>query len=184
MSDKKDKPMPNIMFRFMAWGFKWRDRYRNPAKKRLDRLGIKEGQTVLDFGCGIGSFSIPAARLVGERGKVYALDIHPLAIEAVEKKVRKEGLNNIEIIHSDRDTGLADESVDVILPYTVLHEVKDKQALLEELHRVLKPDGFLSAYEPHIKADKVLQIVEENGLFSLKEQDKGLLNFKKLESKA
>ena len=117
--------------------------------------------------------------MVGERGKVYALDIHPLAIEAVEKKARKKGLYNIITILSDRDTGLTDESVDVILLYDIIHMIGDKRALLEELHRVLKPDGFLSASDHHLKAAKTSEIVEETGLFSLRDQDKGLLNFKK-----
>jgi ubiquinone/menaquinone biosynthesis C-methylase UbiE len=178
MSEQKDKPMSDFMFRFMAWGFGWRDRHHNP-KKRLDGLGIKEGQTVLDFGCGPGSYTIPAAVIVGEKGKVYALDIHPLAIKAVEKKANKKGLTNIAAILSDRDTGLPDESVDVILLYDVFHEIKDKQALLKELHRVLKPDGFLSVDDHHFKADELVEAVKEYGLFSLREHDKKLLNFKK-----
>jgi ubiquinone/menaquinone biosynthesis C-methylase UbiE len=180
MSGQKDKPMPDISFKFMAWMLGvMRDRFQNPRAK-LERVGIREGQTVLDFGCGIGSFAIPAAQIVGERGKVYALDIHPLAIEAVEKKARKKKLTNITAILSDRDTGLPDERIDVILLYDTIHMIKDKQALLEELHRVLKPDGLLSVWAPHQpKVNKTVEIVQENGLFSLRDQDKKLLNFKK-----
>jgi ubiquinone/menaquinone biosynthesis C-methylase UbiE len=180
MSGQKDKPMPDIAFKFTAWMLGiMRDRFQNPRAK-LERVGIREGQTVLDFGCGIGSFAFPAAQIVGERGKAYALDIHPLAIEAVEKKAKKEKLTNITAILSDGDTGLPDESIDVILLYDTIHMIKAKQALLEELHRVLKPDGFLSVWAPHQpKVNKAVEIVQENGLFSLREQDKKLLSFKK-----
>ena len=180
MSGQKDEPMTDIAFKFMAWMLGgMRDRFQNPRAK-LERVGIREGQTVLDFGCGIGSFAIPAAQIVGERGKAYALDIHPLAIEAVEKKAKKEKLTNITAILSDGDTGLPDESIDVILLYDTIHMIKDKQMLLEELHRVLKPDGFLSVWAPHQpKVNKAVEIVQENGLFSLRDQDKKLLNFKK-----
>lgn len=178
MSEQKDKPMPNIYFRFMSFGYRWRDRYHDP-KKKLEKLGIREGQTVLDFGCGPGSYTIPAAQIVGEKGKVYALDIHPLAIESVSKRVEKERLGNIETILSDRDTGLPDESVDVVLLYDTIHHIRDKRALLKELHRVLKRDGFLSVSDHRLKGDKTLEVVEGNGLFSLREQDKGLFNFKK-----
>jgi ubiquinone/menaquinone biosynthesis C-methylase UbiE len=180
MSEQKEKPMSNIMFKFMVWGHKWEDRLHlyNP-KKRLDRLGIKEGQTVLDFGCGPGRYTITAAKIVGETGRVYALDIHPLAMKSVRKKVEKEGLSNIETILSDRDTGLADESVDVILLYDTLHEIHDKRALLEELHRVLKRDGLFSVDDHHLKGEKAIEVVEKDGLYSLRERDKGLLNFRK-----
>jgi ubiquinone/menaquinone biosynthesis C-methylase UbiE len=180
MSGQKDKPMPDIAFKFTAWMLGvMRDRFQNPRAK-LEKIGIGEGQAVLDFGCGPGSFAIPAAQIVGERGKVYALDIHPLAIEAVEKKAKKEKLTNITAILSDRDTGLPDESIDVILLYDTIHMIKDKQALLEELHRVLKPDGLLSVWAPHQpKVNKTVEIVQGNGLFSLRDQDKKLLNFKK-----
>lgn len=179
MSEQKDKPMPNIHFKLMAWMLGvMRDRFQNPRAK-LERVGIREGQSVLDFGCGIGSFAIPAAQIVGEKGKVYALDIHPLAVKAVEKKAKRKRLNNITTIFSDRDTGLPDESVDVILLYDTIHMIKDKRALLKELHRVLKPDGVLSVWTPHLKVNKTLEIVEKDGLFSLRERDKGLVNFKK-----
>lgn len=77
------------------------------------------------------------------------MDIHPLAVDAVEKRARKAGLANVWTIRTDRDIGLPDESVDVVLLYDTLHLVADKQALLRELHRVLKPGGFVSADHQH-----------------------------------
>ena len=109
MNEQKDKPMPDIGFRMMSFFFRIRDRFRDPGKL-LEKVDIKERQIVLDFGCGSASYVIPAARIVGGNGMVYALDIHPLAISAVEKKATKEGLTNIATIISDRDTGLPDES--------------------------------------------------------------------------
>lgn len=162
----------------MSFGLRIRDRFMNRTQI-LRKRGITEGQTVLDFGCGLGSFSIPAAKIVGDNGKVYALDIHPLAVEAITKKIRKEGLANIEVIHSDRDTSLADESVDVILLYGVLHDIKDKQTLLVELHRVLKPEGILSIMDPPWKIKEILGLVDESGLLSLKERHGRLLNLQK-----
>jgi ubiquinone/menaquinone biosynthesis C-methylase UbiE len=179
MSEPKEKPVPNIVFRFDLFSFRLRDWFKDPSKV-LERLGIREEQTVLDFGCGAGSYTIPAAVMVGEKGRVYALDTHPLAIESVTKRAKKEGLSNIKTILSDRDTGLADESVDVILLYDTIHIIKDKRALLEELHRVLKPDGLFSVDDHHLKVDKVIEMVQEKGLFSLREQDKETLNFKKV----
>jgi len=162
----------------MSFFFRIRDVFQNP-RKLLEKVDIKEGQTVLDFGCGSGSYVIPAARMVGERGIVYAVDIHPLAVKAVYKKAKKLGLTNVSTILSDRDTGLPDESVDVVLLYDTIQSITDKQALLKELHRVTKPNGLLSILVEHIKVEDVVEIAEKDGLFSLRDRHDKLLNFKR-----
>jgi ubiquinone/menaquinone biosynthesis C-methylase UbiE len=144
----------------------------------LQKSGVRGGQTVLDFGCGSGHFTIAAARMVGDNGKVYALDMHPLAIEAVEKKVAKEGLPNVGTILSDRDTGLPDESVDVVLLYRTFYLVRDKQGLLDELYRVLKPDCILSVVGGGV-AD-CLKAIEKDDRFLLAERGKRSLKFRKV----
>jgi len=178
VNEQKDKPKSNIDFRVTSLFFMIRDRFRKPGKQ-LGEVGIEEGQTVLDFGCGSGSYAVPAARMVGERGRVYALDIHPLAMRAVEKKARREGLANITTILSGRDTGLPDESIDVILLYDTIHQIGDKRALLEELHRVMRSNGLLSILVERMKVEDVLEIAERDGLFSLKDQHGMLLNFER-----
>jgi len=178
MNERKDKPKSDIDFKMMSLFFRIRDVFMNP-RKLLEKVDIKESQIVLDFGCGSGSYIIPAARMVGENGMVYALDIHPLAIRAVEKKANKEGLTNIRTILSGRDTGLPDESIDVVLLYDVIRSIKDKRALLKELHRVMKANGLLSILAEHIEVEDVLEIAEKDGLFCLRDQHGKLLNFEK-----
>ena len=154
-----------------------------PLKKPIERLvqaGLKPGQDVLEYGCGAGSFTIPAAQLVAGQGTVYALDVHPLAIKAVQKRARQENLTNIQMILSNRDTGLPDQSVNVVLLYDVLHLVKDKQAVLNELHRVLKPDGFLSADHEHTPRESFLQTMTQGALFSLEKENGKVFRFRKL----
>jgi ubiquinone/menaquinone biosynthesis C-methylase UbiE len=176
MNEQKDRPMPNIAFRFMSLSHGLLYWFINP-RKVLEKLSIKEGQTVLDFGCGPGGYTIPAARMVGEKGRIYALDIHPLAIKTVEKKAKKEGLTNITTILSDRDTGLPEESIDVILLYNTIHKVKNKRALLKELHRVMQLNGFLSIWDGHMKVEDVLEVVEKDGLFCLRRRHGKALYF-------
>ena len=175
VSEHRDKPKSDIDFRVTAFWFRVRDRFSDPVKQ-LQKVGIEEGQTVLDFGCGSGSYAIPAARMVGEKGKVYALDIHPLAVRAVENKARKERLINITTILSDRDTGLPDESVDVVLLFDTIRQIGDKRALLKELHRVMKLDGLLSILVEHMKVEDVLQVAEMDGMFRLRDRQGRLLN--------
>ena len=176
MEERRAKPMPDIAFKVMAFLIALHHRFIN-VREKLGKTGIKEGRTVLDFGCGPGHYAIAAARMVGEKGRIYALDIHPLAIRTVEKKANKEGLTNINTILSDRDTGLPDESVDVVLLYDTIHLIKDKRALIEELHRVMKANGILSIWAEHIKVEDVVEIAEKDGLFSLRDRDGKLLNF-------
>jgi ubiquinone/menaquinone biosynthesis C-methylase UbiE len=78
-------------------------------------VGIKPGFHVLDYGCGPGSYIIPTAELVGKSGKIYAPDIHPLAIQMVQSIASKNQLKNVETILSDCKTGLPDNSIDVVL---------------------------------------------------------------------
>ena len=77
-----DKPMPSIGFKLMSLMFKVRDFFR-PRLDVLKEAGIESGVCILDYGCGPGSYMVPLAKLVGPAGKIYALDIHPLAIKKV-----------------------------------------------------------------------------------------------------
>jgi ubiquinone/menaquinone biosynthesis C-methylase UbiE len=135
-------------------------------EKELAKLDIVTGQTVLDYGCGIGSFTLPLARLVGDGGRVYALDIEPSAVERVRKLAQREGITNIETILSDSDTGLPDRSVDLALFIGVLPHLQDAGPVLVELHRVLKPGGMLATRHCfRVSRQEVLRRISETGLF-------------------
>ncbi|MDP3878934.1 MAG: class I SAM-dependent methyltransferase [Dehalococcoidales bacterium] len=137
---------------------------------------VQEGQTLLDYGCGTGSFTVPAAKLIGSRGKVYALDYFPRQLEMVAEQSKKEGLTNMETILSSRETGLPDECVDVVWMCDVLHEIKERRAVLEELHRILKENGTLALYD----GMKERVLIYTNGLFSLAERDGKFFRFTKV----
>lgn len=160
-----------------------RDRIGFPVepKKEIRKLDLKGGQIILDYGCGIGSYTIPAAKLVGEKGKVYALDKQPSAIKTVQEKAKKEKLENIETILSNENINLPDESVDIVLLYGVLPSLKDPIRILKELYRILKPEGYLSTrYCFKMKRDKVLEIINSTNLYFLVEEKGHILNFKKI----
>lgn len=175
---ERTSPMPNMAFRGLSLVLRAREKFGNP-QKQLAKAGIAQGQRVLDYGCGIGSYAISAAQIVGGDGAVYALDIHPLAIETVERRARKENLANVVTIQSDRETGLPDESMDAVLLYDVLHMVPDKGALLRELHRVLKSGGFLSVMPNHMADDGFLQTMQDGNLFALQARNGEAYQFKK-----
>jgi len=137
---------------------------------------VNRGQTFMDFGCGTGSFTIPAAKIVGTGGKVYAVDYFDRQLQIVQKWSRKEGLTNIETILTDSNTGLPDECIDVIWLCDVLHEIAERRAVLEELHRILRAEGVLAIHDG--MKDEVLDYT--NGLFSLVGRDDKLLRFAKV----
>jgi ubiquinone/menaquinone biosynthesis C-methylase UbiE len=175
-ASSRQKPMSNAMFKIISLTAAVFYRFMN-LSRRLQKSGVRPGQTVLDFGCGSGHFTIAAARMVGDNGKVYGLDVHPLALEAVKRKAAEEGLSNVRTILSDRHTGLPDESVDVVLLYRTFHLVKDRQGLLDELHRVLKPDCVLSVVGGGVAG--CLNVIGKDYRFVLAERGIRFLNFRK-----
>ncbi len=124
-----DKPTSSIVFNLMSFSFKLRD-FLLPRENILQEAGIEPGFVVLDYGCGPGSYTFVAAGTVGESGKVYALDFHPLAIRRVKHIIAKRGLVNVATIYSDCGTGLPDQSIDVVLLYDVFHELSQPEQVL------------------------------------------------------
>ena len=173
-----DKPMSNFDFQFMSLGYKFRDFFL-PRMNILKEVGIKPGFHVLDYGCGPGSYIIPLAELVGESGKVYALDIHPLAIRKVQDIASKKQLSNVETILSDCQTGLPDNSLDAVLLYDAFHHLSDPDVVLKELHRVLKPDRILSFGDHHMKEKEIVAEVTNSGLFRLSRKGQRTYTFLK-----
>jgi ubiquinone/menaquinone biosynthesis C-methylase UbiE len=171
-----DKVESNLGFRFMALGYRFRD-LRLPRINILKEVGIKPGFHVLDYGCGPGSYIMPLAELVGKSGRIYALDIHPLAIQKVQKVASKKQLTNVETILADCQTGLPDNSLDVVLLYDIFHHLSDPDGVLRELHRVLKPDGILSFGDHHMKENEIVSKLTNSRLFRLSRKGKRTYTF-------
>ena len=175
-----DKVESNLGFRLMAFGYRFRD-LRLHRMNILKDVGIKPGFHVLDYGCGPGSYILPLAELVGESGKIYALDIHPLAIQKVQGIASKRQVANVETILSDCKTGLLDNSLDVVLLYDAFHDLSGPGGVLEELHRVLKPNGVLSFNDHHMKEYEIVSQVTNGRLFRLSRKGKRTYSFSKEE---
>jgi len=170
--------MSNFDFQFMSVGYKLRDFFL-PRKNIMKEVGVEPGFHVLDFGCGPGSYIVPLVKLVGESGKIYALDVHPLAIQRVQDIASKKQLANVETILSDCQTGLPDNSLDAVLLYDAFHHLSDPNGVLKELHRVLKPDGILSLSDHHMKENEIESQVTNSGLFSLSRKGQRTYTFLK-----
>jgi ubiquinone/menaquinone biosynthesis C-methylase UbiE len=174
--EPKAKPMSNLDFRLMSLTYKLRD-FRLPRMNILKKVGIETGFHVLDYGCGPGSYIVPLVKLVGDSGKIYALDMHPLAIDAVQKLASKKGITNVQTILTDCKPGLPPNSIDVVLLYDTLHDLNNVSEVLTELQRILKPKGILSLSDHHMKEEDIMSQVTGGGLFKLSAKNKRTYSF-------
>ena len=136
---------------------------------------IEPGQTVLDLGCGPGTFSIAMAKMVGESGKVIAVDVQEEMLQIVRKKAARQGLESRIATHkSGPDRIGLSEKVDFALAFYMVHEVPNAEAFLKEVASVLKPKGKLLIVEPkfHVSAaafERTIDIAQQAGLRSISE---------------
>ncbi len=173
-----NKPMSNIGFRLMKLIFKVRD-FLAPRLDVLKEAEIQCGFSVLDFGCGPGSYVAPLVEMVGPSGRIYALDIHPIAAQEIERMAKSKGFENILTIESGCRTGLPDNSVDTVLLYDVFHNLVCPDEVLREIHRVLKDDGTLSFSDHHMKEEEVLTGVTGSGIFRFVRKGRKTYSFAK-----
>ena len=173
------KRRSNFSYRLLAFSMKRRAKTRKP-KETLVTIGVKKGKTILDYGAGPGVYSIPAAQIVGESGKVFSADIHPLAGKIVQKEIEKLGLTNIETLLVNINTGLDDGTVDIVLLFDVIHHIEEKSRLMKELHRVLRTGGSVFILPDHISPSELKQFIKSDGLFIFKQEYGKIFEFQKL----
>jgi len=139
----------------------------------IAQMNLKQGEAIADFGCGTGYFSIPLAQKIGEEGKVYSLDVVPEKLEAVESQAKTLGLTNLVIqrvnLENKEGSKLKAESVDWVIMKDVLFQNKEKNNMLEEAKRVLKPGGKVLLVEwktedTAIGPDQEIRISKEKAL--------------------
>ena len=161
---RSDRHMSNFSFRIISL---MHDNpllpiFRNPYKL-LKAAGLKPGQKVLEVGCGPGFFTIPAAKIVGNEGVVYAVDVHPLAIEKL-KEIEREGIKNVKpILANAADTGLPDKNIDLAFLFGLQYIAGGLEDVISEIHRILKDGGVLSFEKTRGSAKKLIEEVERGG---------------------
>ncbi|MEI6420502.1 MAG: methyltransferase domain-containing protein [bacterium] len=115
--------------------------------KIVAQLGIQHGQTVVDLGAGTGFYSFAASPFVGSSGHIYAVDIQIDLLRRVKTEAINKNLHNIEIMIANLDlpnsTKLRDGSADWVFLCNLMFMIKDKDIILKEVSRILKPNGKL-----------------------------------------
>ena len=178
---RNDHVQGNLSFKLMSLEFCIRD-ILSPPEKLLREAGVCTGMTVMDFGCGPGGFSIAAAHLVGNGGMVYAVDIHPLALQSVTRTAKQKKLSNVYVTNGEHINRIPDASVDIVLLYDVLHDIPEPVPILDEIRRVLKTDGLLSVSDHHLKEASILDEITLNCRFRYTGRDHHAFRFKHAEA--
>lgn len=119
-----------------------------PPYQTLENLGLQPGDIMADIGCGIGYFTIPASEVVGETGKVFAMDISFEMIQEVEKKAEENNITNIKtIVTEENDLKVDDGAVTYAFICTVLHEVENIHKFLNEVKRIMAEGERIAVIE-------------------------------------
>ena len=141
-------------------GASWLERPEREREERVSKLmpslNIKPGEVVVDLGAGSGFHTMKLAKLVGPKGKVYAVDIQKEMLAIIGKRLKKENINNVELVHNtEKDPKLPANSIDLILMVDVYHELSYPYEVTVELVKALKPGGRLVFVEFRLEDEKV-----------------------------
>ncbi len=120
-----------------------RREWQNP-EAILQSSGLKSGHILADIGCGNGFFTIPAARIVGPKGKVYGVDVSAEAIDDLRRQAVEEGLTNLDLIVAKaEETVICSGCLDIAFFGIVLHDFQNPAKVLKNARKMLKPGGKL-----------------------------------------
>jgi ubiquinone/menaquinone biosynthesis C-methylase UbiE len=173
MTGTEHEHIPNLFFRMMTFTMKITDILGNQSNKNFKTLGLKENQVVVDYGCGPARYIKNASEAVGPKGKVIAIDIHPLAIENVNKQIKKYGLKNVEAVQADGySCSIKNNTADVVYALDMFHMIEQPKKLLTELARIVKPNGTVIIEDGHQARSKTISKIENSGLFTISNENK------------
>ena len=123
---------------------KERRKWQNP-EAILSEIGVKKGSIFVDVGCGEGFFAVPAARIVGKNGKVYALDIDEESVAILREKAAKEGLINLVTrVGAAEEIVLCEACADFVFFGIVLHDFRNVSRVVQNAKKMLKPTGLVA----------------------------------------
>ncbi len=145
--------------------------FQNPEK--ILEPYVESGMMAMDIGCAMGFFSLPMARMAGERGKVVCVDVQEKMLQSLRKRAEKAGLADRIIIHPSLQDSLSlnafERKIDFALAFAVVHEVPDIFHFFQDVSSAMKPGSKCLLAEPkgHVSVEdftKTLTLANENGL--------------------
>ena len=165
--------MSDASFKLMNLTFNLVDLFSSYVEKRARSFGIQPGITVVDYGCGPGRYSLHFSEIVGNGGKVFAVDIHELAIEAVKEKAARYGLGNIQpVLAHGYNSGLPDAIANRVFALDMFFGIRQPTEFLAELKRLTKPDGILIIDEGHQSREVTRRKILDSGFWKIESETK------------
>jgi len=160
--------IPNIAFRIMTAIMNLMDLFGKQSNKHFKTLDLKNGHTVIDYGCGPARYIRKASDTVGKAGKVIAVDIHPLAIKKVKEKIKRFNLENVEtVLANGYNTSIASETADVVFALDMFHMIEQPKEFLKELSRLVKREGTIIIEDGHQPRSETLQKIENSNVLTI-----------------
>jgi len=158
---------------------------RNKPNQIIETIGLKSGQVIVDIGSGGGYFTLRFAEIVGEEGKVYAVDTDEKLLEFVNNNAKKKGMNNIVTVLAKDKLELPKESLDLVFMRNVTHHISNRISYFNDLKKFLKPYGkviiieykkgkpftFRGIFGHYVSKEAIVQEMEEAGYILEKEFD-------------
>ena len=173
MLGKGREYIPNPFFRMMTLMMRTMDVLANYSNKHFKTLDLKQNQVVVDYGCGPARYIKNASEAVGKKGKVYAVDIHPMAIYNVNRLIQKYGLQNVEVILAEGySCSIPDNKADVVYALDMFHMIEQPTDLLKEFARIVKPTGKVIIEDGHQPREETLTKIKAAGFFSVISENK------------
>jgi ubiquinone/menaquinone biosynthesis C-methylase UbiE len=181
LSGKEREAIPNVAFRIMTVMMYVIDLLAKYSAKNFKTLELKMGQIVIDYGCGPARYIKKASNAVGEKGKVIAVDIHPLAIKNVNAKIKKFKLKNVEaVLAKGYNTSIDGETADVVYALDMFHMISQPKDFLMELCRLAKNDGIIIIEDGHQPREETIRKIDESGVLKIIQETMSHVKCKKL----
>ncbi|MBF8437143.1 class I SAM-dependent methyltransferase [Halanaerobiaceae bacterium Z-7014] len=153
-------------------------------ERLLTAAGLKEGMSVFDVGCGNGFFALPAAKIVGDNGRVFGFDIYQEMLDSLNSRAEESDINNIKTLKVSEEGAnlseinmLKNKEIDFIIMANILHEVPDINNFLKDYLKFLKTGGRLlviewrkketeegPGLEHRLSPKEVINLMKEQGL--------------------
>ncbi|MBX7258116.1 MAG: class I SAM-dependent methyltransferase [Candidatus Hydrogenedentes bacterium] len=148
-------------------GVDWLERPERDKEEQPDvvlkAMSLRDGNVVVDLGCGSGYFSRRLAKSVAPSGKVYAVDIQAEFLEELKKRCKQEDITNVEpVLGTEDDPKVAPGIADWVLLVDVYHEFQQPSAMLAKIHALLKPEGRVALVEYRLEGDSANHIKLEH----------------------
>jgi len=172
--------MTDIEFNLMAISKKHSEKRMPVIDNRIKTFNIKDGMTVVDYGCGPGMYTVLLSRAVGENGQVFAVDVLKIAQKTIEKVILKNKLVNVTFFLAENyKCKINNNCADMVLALDIIHGIENPNDFLAELHRICRDNGILIIDDGHQQRSKTKEFLKNSKKWEITEETADVIKCKK-----